>query len=129
MKNENEIEFNKEIYVKKSSLPKQTTLAKTKNKMPFVLIRSYSSGVHFGYLKSKKIANENYIVELENSRRIWKWDGACSLSQLALEGSKAPNNCNIAVELPIIEITGVIEIIPLSLDAEINLKGVVIWKK
>lgn len=128
-KNENEINFNGELYVKKSSLPKNSILAKSHNKMPFVLIRAYGSGVHFGYLKSKKAVGDMYAVELVDSRRIYKWTGACSLSQLALEGSKDTVNCQIAVALPSIEISGVIEIISITSEAKLNLEGVAVWKK
>jgi len=128
-KTENEITINGVDYVKKSSIPKQHSTAKSKGRMPFVLIRSYASGVHFGYLKSKKPLGERFVIELVDSRRVHYWDGACSLSQLALEGTKAPANCRISVELPLIEIAEVIEIIPLSKEASENLKGVPVWKK
>jgi hypothetical protein len=127
--NPNEIEINKEIYILKSSLPKVSKLAATnKKKMPLVMIRSYASGVHFGYLKSKKLAGERYIVTLEESRRVYSWAGACSLSQLATEGTKQPDSCKIAVPVPTMEIMEVIEIIPLTTEAEANLKGVTAWK-
>jgi hypothetical protein len=128
-KSENEITVNGIVYVKKSSIPKQSAGAKLKGKMPYVLIRSYASGVHFGYLKSKKPLGDRFVVELEDSRRVHYWDGACSLSQLALEGTKAPANCRISVEVQLIEIAEVIEIIPLSKKAAENLKGVPVWKK
>ena len=38
--------------------------------LPAVLIRTYSAGVHFGYLKRR----EGKEVELVNTRRVWYWD-------------------------------------------------------
>lgn len=128
-KSENEIEVNGRLFVLKSSIPAASKMAQPKNKMPFVMIRSYGSGVHFGYLKSKKAIGDMYAVELIDSRRVYKWSGACSLSQLAAEGTKDAGNCQIAMTLPLIEVTSVIEIIPITEEAKINLEGVVVWKK
>jgi hypothetical protein len=54
---------------------------------PFVIIRGKYSGVHAGYLK-EDLGNE---VILNNSRRLWMWKGAASLSQLAVDGVNFPN--------------------------------------
>lgn len=47
-----------------------------------VIVRTYSAGVHFGYLKS----HDGKVVELERSRRIWRWFGAWTLSEIATTG-------------------------------------------
>ncbi len=47
-----------------------------------VIVRTYSAGVHFGYLKSRN----GKEVELERSRRIWRWFGAWTLSEIATTG-------------------------------------------
>jgi len=47
-----------------------------------VLVRTYSAGVHFGYLKSRN----GKEVELERSRRIWRWAGAWTISEIASRG-------------------------------------------
>ena len=44
-----------------------------------VIIRGDRSGVEFGTL----IAQNGQEVILHNARRLWYWDGAASLSQLA----------------------------------------------
>jgi len=91
---------------------------------PYVLVRSANSGVHFGNLASKK-GDE---VTLLKSRRVWAWAGACSLSQMAVEGVKKPDECKFSVIVPEITVLGVCEIIPLSPDAVQNLYGVPEWK-
>ena len=48
----------------------------------FVLIRTYSAGVHFGTLESK----DGMEVHLSNARRLWSWTGALSLSEVAMKG-------------------------------------------
>ncbi len=46
------------------------------NKGTFVLIRTYSAGVHFGNLEEM----DGQMVRLSNARRLWSWSGALSLS-------------------------------------------------
>jgi len=93
--------------------------------MKCVMIRTYSAGVHFGYLKS----HDGKQVELIKSRRVWSWSGACSLSQLSIDGSNDIANCKIAIELPSIVLTEAIEIIPMSQKSIDNLSGAKEWKK
>jgi len=89
-----------------------------------VLVRTRSAGVHFGtlfYHKGKEVI-------LKNTRRIWSWSGAASLSQMALEGVKNPSQCKFSVTLPEITLTEAIEIIPCSKNAIFSIKGVPEWR-
>lgn len=90
-----------------------------------VLIRSYASGVHFGTLESEDFTQAGKVVRLSNSRRIHYWEGAASLSQVAVDGINAGR---VAVTLPIIEVVNVIETIPLSDSAIFNLENQPVWK-
>jgi hypothetical protein len=47
-----------------------------------VIVRTYSAGVHFGYL----VKRDGKEVTLERSRRIWRWFGAWTLSEVATAG-------------------------------------------
>lgn len=49
---------------------------------PPVLVRTYSAGVHFGYL----VRRDGKEVTLTRSRRIWQWQGAWTLSEIAARG-------------------------------------------
>jgi hypothetical protein len=91
----------------------------------YVIIRADRAGVFAGNIESR----EGQEVLLKNARRLYYWDGACSLSQLAKEGTKSPDQCNFTVTLASIEILGVIEIIPCTAIAESSIKGVKEWKK
>jgi len=73
-----------------------------------VIVRTENAGVHYGQL-AEKYGNE---VVLENSRRLWYWSGAASLSQLAMEGVKSPSDCKFTVAVTTITLIGCIEIIP-----------------
>lgn len=89
-----------------------------------VLVRGDKSGVFFGTLAAK----EGSEVTLKNCRRIWYWNGAASLYQLALEGSKKPEECKFTVTVPEMVILDAIEIIPCSPEAILNIEGVKVWK-
>lgn len=90
-----------------------------------VIIRGDRSGVFFGELASK----EGTEVELKNCRRLWYWEGAASISQLALDGVKRPDNCKFTVTIKTIIITDVIEIIPCTEKAIESIESVKIWRK
>lgn len=93
-------------------------------KNQYVIVRTYSAGVFAGNLVSRK----GQEVELRNARRLWYWAGAASLSQLAMEGVKKPNECKFPCEVLSIVLTQAIEIIPATAMAEKSIKGVPIWK-
>lgn len=90
-----------------------------------VIIRGDRSGVFFGTL----VAIEGTEVKLENCRRLWYWDGAASISQIAVDGVKRPDNCNFTVVVEEIVITDVIEIIPCTDKAIKCIEEVSVWKK
>jgi hypothetical protein len=92
----------------------------------YVIIRTQNAGVHFGKLASSDL--QKGVVVLNSARRIWYWDGAASLSQLALEGVTKPQNCKFSVIVPEITLLQVIEIIPCTLPAIKNISQVKVWK-
>lgn len=88
-----------------------------------VIIRADRAGVFFGTLKSK----EGDEVTLTNCRRLWYWDGAASISQLAVDGVTKPGNCRFTVTVDEILVMGVIEIIPCAEKAIESIEGVKVW--
>jgi len=89
-----------------------------------VLVRGDRSGVFFGELIERNCQE----VELKNCRRIWYWDGAASISQLAKEGTKIPDNCKFTVTVEKIIITDAIEIILCTDESITSIEGVKEWK-
>ena len=81
------------------------TKAKTTAKP--VIVRTYSAGVHFGYLVSR---NGKEVV-LEKSRRLWRWFGAWTLNEIATAGLDQSKS-KIAAPVSTITLTEAIEIIP-----------------
>ena len=98
-------------------------MAKTKKK--YVIVRTYSAGVFAGYLEKR----EGKEVLLRKARRLWYWDGAASLSQLAMEGVSKPENCKFPQEIESIILTEAIEIIPATDKAKQSIDNVSIWKE
>ena len=90
-----------------------------------VIIRADRAGVFFGTLKEKNGTE----VTLTDCRRIWYWDGAASISQLAVDGTTAPSSCKFTVTVPEITILDVIEIIPCTEKAIKSIEGVKEWKR
>lgn len=91
----------------------------------YSIVRTYSAGVFAGKVERR----DGQEVEMSNARRLWYWDGAASLSQLALEGVKEPRNCKFPAALPKIVLTQAIEIIPCTAAAKESIEGVPIWKR
>ena len=90
-----------------------------------VIVRGDKSGVEFGEL----VAQEGQEVTLKNARRIWHWDGAASLSQLAKDGTSNPDDCKFTVFVDSITILDAIEIIPCTDKAIKSIEGVKEWKR
>ena len=90
----------------------------------FCIIRSAYAGVFAGYL-SKKNGKE---VELLDAIRIWSWSGAATLSQMAMEGVKRPDECKFAMPVAKITVLDVIEIIEMTNAAKESIEGVQPWK-
>lgn len=109
-------------YVAKDSIKEQATQV---DGMDYVIIRTYSAGVHAGYLKSQ----EGREVELVNARRLYYWDGAATLSQLAMDGVSKPQNCKFPCEVDSILLTEAIEVIPCTEKARLSIKDVKVWSE
>ena len=90
----------------------------------FYIVRADRAGVFFGHIK-ERVGSE---VTMTNVRRLWYWSGACSLSQLAVDGVKNPGECKFTVIVPEMTILGVIEIIPANEAAVKSIEAVKPWK-
>lgn len=108
-------------YVRKDQYSK----AKDLNGLPYKIVRTYSAGVFAGYVESR---NGDEVV-MRNARRLWYWDGASSLSQLAMEGVKRPDNCKFPCEVDRVELLGVIEILDCTQEAQDSIDNVKVWKE
>lgn len=74
-----------------------------------VIIRTYSAGVHYGILDGRQGAE----VRLKDTRRIWYWNKAFTLSKIACDGLDTDSS-KLSVTIPEIILTEAIEIIPVT---------------
>ena len=95
------------------------------NDADYWIIRTYSAGCFAGYIKNRK-GKEGTVLK---ARRLWYWSGASSLSQLAMEGVKNPDNCKFPCEVDEIILTEIIEVIKATKEAKKSIDNVKIWKQ
>jgi hypothetical protein len=118
----NELEINGIVYIPKTEAKQK---AETFEGLEYKIIRTYSAGVHAGYLESR----DGKEVVLRKSRRLYYWSGASTLSQLAMEGVKRPEECQFPCEVDKIILTEAIEIIDATEGARLSIAEVEIWKQ
>lgn len=101
-------------------------MEKLKNKYEgkYYIVRGDRSGVFAGEIVSRN----GQEIEMKNVRRLWYWDGACSISELAEKGTQKPSNCKFTVVVKKLEILDVIEVIECTAKAKKSIKEVIAWK-
>jgi hypothetical protein len=88
-----------------------------------VIVRVDRAGVFFGKLVSRN-GQEGII---ENARRIFYWDGAASLSELAVRGSSKPGSCKFPAPVNQIMVFQIIEILRVTRKAAQNIDKIAVW--
>ena len=94
----------------------------------YVIVRTYAMGVFAGTLEDQSTET---VKILTNARRIWRWAGAASLSQLAMEGTSKPSECKFPAEITRVELTSPqgFEILDVTDKARESINGVPTWKE
>lgn len=91
--------------------------------MQYCIVRTYSAGVFAGYIAEE----DGEEVTLRQARRIWYWDGAASLSELANEGTSKPKSCKFPAPVSEVRLKNAIEVIPASEKARMSIESVPTW--
>jgi hypothetical protein len=89
----------------------------------YVIIRGTNSGAFAGLLESRTGSE----VVLRQSRRLWYWDGAASLSELAQRGTSKPKTCKFPAPVARHEILDAIEVIDVTPEARASIESVNPW--
>jgi len=84
----------------------------------FIILRTRDSGVHCGVL----VSQAGQVVELHNSRRIWRWRGANTLNELSVNGASMTDYTRISDPVESIIILDGLECIPCTEKARANLE-------
>ena len=90
---------------------------------PYVVVRAERAGAWAGFLESQ----DGNTVVLRDGRRLWYWDGAASLSELAVSGTRRPVNCKFPEPIGKVQILGVIEVMYATDKARESIQGVPVW--
>jgi len=109
-------------YVPKDSVKKMAIDCEGKK---YQIVRAYGAGVFAGYVIERK----GQEVVMVKARRLYYWDGASSLSQLAMEGVKKPLNCKFPCEVEKVELLQVIEILDCTEEAKKSIQEVKVWEQ
>ncbi len=88
------------------------------------IVRGDRSGVFYGEIKERN----GKEVTMTNVRRLWYWEGANSISQLAQCGTVSPKNCKFTVTVDEMLILDAIEIDKCSQEAIKSIEAVKAWK-
>lgn len=91
----------------------------------YCIVRGNRSGVFAGIVKE---INGDQVL-MTNVRRIWYWDGAATLSQMAMEGVTNPTGCKFTVEVNELLVLDAIEILRCTEVAEACIKAVKVWRR
>ena len=92
-------------------------------KKQYVIVRSNMAGVFFGILESKN-GNE---VELSKARKLYRWEGANTVEDLAVKGVSKPENCKFTIVVSQMIISDVCQILPCSPTSVESLSKVKEW--
>ena len=91
----------------------------------YVIVRTYNAGVFAGTLKSRECQE----VTLSNARRIWRWEGAATLSELAERGTSKPEQCKFPCEVQEVLLLETIEILAVTDAAKQSIASVPVWSE
>lgn len=90
----------------------------------YYIVRANEAGVFFGEIKERS----HDEVTMTNVRKLWYWDGAAAVEQLAVDGVSKPKNCQFTVVIDEMIIANPIQIIPCTDKAYKSLSEVPVWK-
>ena len=89
----------------------------------YKIVRSTNAGVFCGKIESR----DGQHVVMTDARRLWYWEGAASLSQLAQSGTSKPEECKFPEAVDRMEVFEVIEIIDVTAAALASINSVKVW--
>lgn len=96
------------------------------NEGQYVIVRARDAGVHAG----EYVSHSGREVVLRNSRRLWRWWSAFTLSELAITGVRPGKENEVrfaAVIADEMRVLDACEIIPCTEVARISIEGVTPW--
>ncbi len=74
------------------------------------IVRAKDAGVFYGEVLSKS----EHSITMRNVRKVWYWEGACAVEELAVNGTTKPGSCKLTVTVEEMEIADPIQIIAVT---------------
>ena len=86
----------------------------------YYVVRTRSAGAWAGNIKERN----GKEVTMANAIRLWRWEGANTLSEVAMVGVGLPDRCKFAMPVDEVLLLEAIEIITATKGAEESIKSV-----
>lgn len=102
------------------------TVEENAKKVQKYIVRTNRAGVFYGEIKNHE---RNNNITMANVRKVWYWDGACAVEELATNGTTCPEDCKLTVTVKEMTVMDAIQIIPVTEKAAKSLDGVKEWKR
>lgn len=92
----------------------------------YVIVRTYAMGVFAGVLDP---ATTETTKVLTQARRLWYWQGAASLSEMATRGTSKPEGCKFPAPVSRVELTSPqgFEVLDVTPAARASIEAVPVW--
>jgi hypothetical protein len=120
-----EITINGVAYIPKDSMAET---APKIDGMEYCIVCTERGGIFAGYVQL--FDDTKRVAVLINSRRIQYWNGAGSISQIAMEGASKPKECRFAMVVPKCTVVGVCSVTPCTQKGvDFGQNEVPVWKK
>lgn len=97
----------------------------------YVIARAVNAGVFAGTLADGGELGDGIdrrSVTLTGARRLWYWEGAASLSQLATTGTSKPDRCKFPAPVSVVTLNDICELLAVSDTARRVLEDVPAWE-
>ena len=90
----------------------------------YYIVRTNRAGVFFGEIKERSATE----ITMTNVRKLWYWNGACTVEELAVNGVQKPKDCKFTVIIAEMTLADPIQIIPCTDLAVRRISEVSVWK-
>jgi len=88
------------------------------------IVRCDRAGVFYGEIQ--RVFGS--VVDMRNVRKVWYWDGACAVEDLAVNGTARPKACKLTVSVDSMRLLGAVQIIPCTEAAVKCLDAIPEWR-
>lgn len=95
----------------------------------YCICRGYRVGVWAGTIQKVTPIDDALEVICSDARRIWYWEGASTLSELAKFGTSKSQGCKFPCPVAKVLLKDIYEIIETTPEAKTSIESVAIWSQ